>query len=91
MITHRNLPTVLGPRYDPAARYCMVESHASGRAGNFPARRQARATRKLVDLDPEGSWKPLGEFSDPEVQSSRLFHIYQWVPAPTVPEQEPSS
>ena len=86
MIHHKNLPSLLGNQFDPAARYCMVESNTSGRGGAFPSRRQARATHRLVDIEPPGTWQSLGEFSDPEIASARQFRIYQWVPSLPVPK-----
>jgi hypothetical protein len=91
VISHKNLPKLLGDQFDPEARYCMVETHASGRAGRFPSVRTATARHKEVRLDPNGSWQSLGEFSDPETDSARRFHIYQWRPQPPLPFEEPLS
>lgn len=80
MIHNDNLPKVLGPKYVPGARYCMIESNSSGRGGALPARRQATAINKLVNLDPAGHWVRLGEYGDPEVSTTRSCIIYRWEP-----------
>lgn len=76
MITRSNLPSILGEGYDPTAQYAMVETHTSGRAGSHPSPRRGQP----------GHWKYLTEASDPEVDSSRTFRLYQWVPAPPKPK-----
>jgi len=86
MINHTNLPTILGSKYNPDSRYVMVETNSSGRSGKLPAPRTAMAGRRQVKLDGEGTWQSLGNFSDPEVTSTRQFTTYQWMPKSIQPE-----
>ena len=79
MIDSHNLPKVLGDAYIEGAEYAMAEAHASGRAGMVPSPRRNQP----------GHWKPLGQFSDPDLASTRQFYIYRWDPIPTIPPSSP--
>lgn len=75
MLTLKNLPKLLGDRFDPRIEYAMIECNASGRAGRFPSPRKGN-----------GYWQSMGEFSDPEVDSKRRFTIFRWLPDVPIPK-----